>query len=197
VAETTLGMVRINLISDLQTTRVTHNQVVLVVGKTTMGDGLGGFYRWDANSTAAVESVFMNVVASSVTTKGRWLRIFQRARSLAQGVLVNNGGVKTLYATGTTDANGRITINLTEENTAAGTALFTDVWLTTGEATNGAATPNDVATGSRVSLSTDKKVLVYQFSRGNSSVVSLLGVNVLGMRAVASGTPVAVRIDGV
>ena len=199
---TTLGMLRLNLIADLQTAPVMHNQVVLVTGKLTMTDGLGGFYRWDAASTLDAELVFMNVVPSTVSPTGRWLRIFQRARNLQQGVLVNNGGVRTLYALGVTDGNGRFTINMTEDNTPGGVAIFTEVWQTDGEATANAPTANDVVIGSRFSLSTDKKVLVYQFSRGNmttlgTTLLNIVGTIIPGLRSVPAGTAVAVKVDGV
>lgn len=198
----TLGMLRLNLLADLQNAPVTSNQVVLVTGKMAMTDGLGGFYRWDPTSTADADMGFMNVIPSNVSSTGRWLRIFQRARNLAQGVLVTTGGVRTLYALGVTDSNGRFTVNLTEENTTTGTALFTEVWQTAGESTGTASTPNDVVLGSRYSLSSDRKILAYQFSRGGmttlgSTLLNIAGAIIPGLRSVPAGTPVAVRVDGI
>lgn len=193
---TTFGMLTLDTLGDLRQQPVQDGQLVLVLGATAWGDGLGGFYRWSPSAADAEDTPYYNIVASSVTGAGRWMRVFQRVKMIGTSVLVTNGGFKTLFAPAITDANGRVTVYLTDDGTATGTALFGNIMQTTGEGTAVQTDPNNLLSGGRYSLSADRKTLVYQFARGNSSVVSLLGVNVLGMRAAAAGATVVVRIDG-
>lgn len=198
----TMGTLRLETIADLKAAPVAEGQVVLLVGGMSLGDGRGGFYRWSAASTTAEEMTFLNVVLSDRSTSGRWLRIFQRARKLAHGVLVNNGGVRTFYADGVTDANGQATVNLTEENTPGGTALFAEIWSSSGEAKSSGPTANDSIIGSRKVVANDLKTITYQFNRGAtttlaSSLTGILGLLVPGLRAAPPGTAVTIRIDGI
>lgn len=196
---TTFGMLTLDTISQLRTAQVSDGQLVLVLGAATYGDGLGGFYRWVAGSSATEDAnPYFNVITSSVAgANGRWIRTFQRVRILGGGnILVTNGGFKTLFCSGVTDANGRIALNLTEDGTATGTPLFATIMMTSGEGIAVQTDPNNVLIGGRYAITSDMRTLTYQFARGNSSTLSLLGITVLGMRAAATGTAVAVRIDG-
>lgn len=194
---TTFGMLTLDTIAQLRAAPVNEGQLVLVLGAATYGDGLGGFYRWVASNTATEEATpYFNVIKSNLVTTGRWVRTFQRVRILGPNVLITNGGFKTLICPSTTDANGRVTVYLTDDGTATGNALFSTIMMTSGEGTAPQTDPNNLLSGGRYSMSADMRTLVYQFARGNSSTISLLGVNILGMRAAAAGTAVAVRIDG-
>lgn len=195
---TTFGMLTLDTIADLRTAPVQDGQLVLVLGAVSYGDGLGGFYRWAATSTATEESSpYFNVIAATGVGTGRWVRTFQRVRVAGPNIVVTNGGFKTVFCPGTTDSNGRVTVYLTDDGSATGTALFSTVMMTSGEGTAVQTDPNNVLIGGRYSMSSDMRTLTYQFARGNSSVLSVLGTTVLGMRAAAVGTSVAVRVDGI
>lgn len=193
---TTFGQLTLDTLADLAALPTQDGQIVLVLGAAAYGDGLGGFYRFDKSSTAAADA-YNNIVLPT-TGSGRWIRVFQRVRKLGStsNILVSNGSFKMIYAPASTDANGRVTVYLTDDGTATGNAIFTTIMQTAGEGTANVTNPNDTLIGARYSLSADRKTLTYQFARGNSSVLSILGVTVLGMRAAASGSPVVVRVDG-
>lgn len=190
-------------ISDLKVAPMSPDTLVLVVGKATMMDNLGGFYRWDSSSTADEDLDFLNVIKSSNSAAGRWVRVFQRAKVYPGGVLVNTGGVKTFYILGkTTDVAGLVTAYLTEDGTATGKPLFSTVWGTTGSASTLATSANDIVIGGQKLLSSDLKTLTYQFARGNSTVLgttlsALIGLVVPGLRPPLSGTPVSILVYGV
>lgn len=194
----TLSTLTLETISDLRSALVSDGQLVLLVGINSVGDGRGGFYRWTANATDAEDTTFWNVVASNATSVGRWYRVFQRARSLPGGmVLVMNGGVKTLYCPGTVDGNGTVTVYPTMTGTAGGTAIFTEIWQTAGEAQVNMTNANDLIFGGRQNLAANLTSLTYRFARGATTVVSILGAAIPGLRDAPAGTPVIIRIDGV
>lgn len=190
-------MLTLDTVNDLKAAPTQDAQLVLVLGVTAYGDGGGGFYRFDKTSTASNDTTYYNVVQPTAGS-GRWVRVFQRVRPIGAGgnIIVANGSFKMIYAPGTTDANGRVTVYLTDDGTATGNAIFSTIMQTAGEGTANVTDPNNMLIGARYSLSADRKTLVYQFARGNSSVISLLGATILGMRTAAPGSPVVVRIDG-
>lgn len=196
---TTTSMVAVELIAGLKSMPVSAMPTIaLVVGATSTSDGLGGFYRWTAGDTSTEDTRFYNVVASTVAgANGRWIRIFQRLRTMSGGYLVSNGGFKEFFFPGTLDANGRITVYLTMDGTATGAAMFTEVWTTQGDGAAAGTGANDSIIGSKRSLSSDLKTLVYQFVRGSSVTVSLLGLVVPGLTQAPSGTAVVVRVSGI
>lgn len=191
----------VNLLSDLQNAPVSNGAIMFLIGKTTLGDGLGGFYRWDDSATGALDTVYLNIVPSNLSPTGRWTRVFQRARNLAHGVLVTTGGIRSFYAPAVIDANSQTVINLTEDNTSGGVALFTEVWQTSGESVINVTDPNDVVMGTRKTLSANKKVLTYYFARGNTTtlgatLLSILGLVIPGLRNAAAGTAVIIKVEG-
>lgn len=195
MASTTAALT-LDTISDLRAAAVADGQLVLVLGVVVFGDGLGGFYRWNASSTAPEDTTYNNFIASNASTTGRWQRVFQRVRPAGPNLLVANGSFKTVFCPSTTDSNGRCTVYLTDDGTATGNALFSQIMETSGEGTAVVTDPNAMLMGARYSISADLTTLVYQFARGGSSVVSILGTTILGMRAAAAGSPVTVRVDG-
>lgn len=194
---------RVDTLEDLRDAPVEDASMVIVIGRMNRNDGMGAFYQWSAAATDPEDTAFFNVIPSRVSSTGRWLRVAQRARARgATDYLILSGGVRTLFAYGATDANGEVTVYLTEDGSATGSPIFGNVWMTVGQATTNAATPNDIVTGARKSLAADLKSVTYRFARGNSqtlgnTLAALLGTVITGFRVPPTGTPVIIRIDGV
>jgi len=197
-----VSTINVMTVADLKMQPVSTDTILLLVGKEHLADGLGGFYRWDVSSTLDEDMAFLNVIKSSVSSTGRWVRIFQRVRQFSHGVLVSVGGVKTFYVLGkATDANGLVTAYLTDDGTPTGNALFSSVWTAQGQAIANAGSANDLVVGGQKSLSSDMKTLVYQFARGGSvtlgaSLTALLGLVIPGLRPPGTGTPVTLIVTG-
>lgn len=197
-----VATITVDTLNSLRSQPVSEDTILLLVGNGSVRDGFGGFYRWDATSSTDEDMVFLNTVKSSVTPNGRWVRIFQRARQVPQGIFVSVGGVKTLYILGkVTDSAGLVTAYLTEDNTATGTPLFSSVWTAQGQAIANATSANDLVVGGQKSLSSDLKTLTYQFARGGSvtlgsSLLAIAGLVIPGLRPPASGTPVTLIVTG-
>lgn len=193
----------LDTVTALRAARTSAGQIVLVVGATTLADGLGGFYRFDPASTAVDDTTTWNVVrptAIASNAPGRWVRVFQKRRQLASGAhLLTHAGAKTLYVSGTTDSNGEVVVSLTDDD---GTALFAEVWMTVAEARpSSLPDASEVVTGTRKALSVDRKQLTYRFARGNATTLGnglgqLLGAIVRGQRDAPAGVPVTIRVDG-
>jgi len=172
-------------------------KIVFLIGKNTMGDNLGGFYRWDMTSTDTEDTQFMNVIASDLNTTGRWLRVFQRARNTAGGAtLVNNGGVRTMFISATTNSSGEISINMTEEGTSGGTAIFTEIWSITATANINATGPADAVQSYRKTLAANLKTATYGFYKANAVTITL-GLLLVPVASIGSGTSILVRVEGV
>ena len=195
---TTLGILTVGSMTELKSAPTSADTTVLLLGKSTASDGFSGFYRWDPDSSATEDLTFMNAITSSLSSTGRWVRIFQRARTLPHGVLVYNGGVKSFYPlNAVTDANGEVVLNLTENNTTTGVPLFSAIWSVSMEGVTATASANDVVVGSRKALSSDSRVLTLRFVRGASTLVSVLGVALPGLRVAPAGISIGARIDGI
>lgn len=187
----------VGLLSDLRITPVMPNKIVMLVGRTAIGDNLGGFYRFDTAATGSDEMTYLNTINSSLTTKGRWVRVFQRARTITGGgIMVNNGGVKNFYISGTTNASGDVVLNLTDDNTATGNALFSEIWSITAISTTDANGPATAVQSYRKSLPAGLKTLTYGFYRANAITITLGGV-IPPVASVGAGTIVQFRIDGI
>lgn len=169
--------------------------IVFLAGSSTMADPNNGFYYWKVGDTTADDADYFNVISSTVDATGKWNRLFVRVLRLPQGVLVFNGKVKTLYVTGVTNSSGEASINLTMENTAAGTSIFTEIWDNKSSAIVNASTPND-AIGSCVKTET-LKVTNHLFYKGNNAVLSVLGTAFNGFRAAATGISVRFVVVGI
>lgn len=183
-------------ISDLKIQPVASDTVVFLLGGTTPYDGMGGIYRWDASSTATEELVYMNIISSSISSTGRWVRVFQRVRVLPHGFLSLNGLTKSFYANGVTDSTGKCTLNLTLDGTATGIPIFTEVWLNHSQARAFATVPGDAVQSFRVSLASDLKQTVHGFYKSN--VLSLtLGLLYNPAVMVGANIPVTFKIEGV
>ncbi len=186
----------LNNITALKNHPVDTDTMIFVVGKETIGDNLGGFYRWDSASTSPEEMGYANIIVSNKIATGRWLRVFQKVKNYSHGILLNNGGIKTFYATGTTNANGEVTLNLTEENTAGGTPLFKEVWFNDSKSTMTATGPGDAVTSYVKSLSSNLKVTTHGYFKANALTITL-GLLLAPLASVGAGINVQFRIEGI
>lgn len=195
---------RAELVTDLKNVPVPSSpdvKVVFLIGKASLGDNRGGFYRWDPAATGSDDAQFMNVIGSNMTGTGRWVRIFQRAIAYTQGYLVNAGGIKTFWAPGTTDSTGKVTIYITDDNTATGNALFTEVWQINPQRNPASTSTSAPIIGDAV-LSSDLKTLTVTFSKSASTTLAgtLLGIAgsvIPGLTAAPSGLAVQIKVEGV
>ena len=192
----TQDLMQLSTLADLKALPVASGTKVFIAGKATVGDGLGGFYYWDANSNAAEDTTYLNVVASLKSATGRWVRMFQRARNYPQGVMVTNANVKTFYASAVTDANGDCTITLTDDNTPSGNPLFTDIWFNDSKATITATGPANSVTSYVKTLAANLKSTTHGYFRANAVTVTL-GLLYNPFSTVGAGVPVQFRIDGI
>lgn len=170
--------------------------VVFLVAKNAVGDNLGGFYRWDPTSTLAEDAQFMNVIKSNFTNTGRWIRIFQKVKVYPHGILVNNGGVRTFYAPGITNAGGEVSINLTEDNTPTGTPLFTEVWLNQSKATTESTSVSNSVQSYVKSTTADLKQTTHGYYKPNAVTITV-GLLFNPVAAVGAGVNVQFKIEGV
>lgn len=199
------GIIIKDLLSDLKETPLDINSTYFLIGRDTMGDGKGGFYYYDPTSAEAEDNTYMNIIMSNVTSTGRLKRVFSRAIQLPQGVLIITGGVKTLYSTAsfTTNASGEATINLTMDNTANGTAIFNEIWWNKARSVAGNITSaNDIVVSDVKSVSGNLKQTTHYFARGNyvtlgSTLLSILGLIIPGLRPALTNNPVAFKVEGI
>jgi len=187
-----LSLVVCDNISEMLSKPVHTKAKYWVVNAVNVNDGLGGVYYYDSLSTEAVDNTYWNVVKPTSVTVGRFKRANTRNVKLTQGMLEQNGGVKTLTVLTTLNVAGEATVNLTYDNTATGTKIFTDTPVVHCTAQPNGTTANNMIIGQPKSFSADQKQITVAFSRGNEGVLAIL----LGLRAAPAGTPVAVIIKG-
>jgi len=190
-------IISINTLADLKATGGDIENIVITLGKNTKGDNLGALYYWDANSTETEDVNFNNIVSVTNIVTGRWKKVFTRMMQLPHGILVINAGKKEFYYTGVVNSSGECLVNLTIDNTTNGTSIFSEVWFDDSKAEVNASTANDAVTSYRKSLSANLKQLTHGFVRGSSSVVSILGATVIGLRAALVNTPVRFKVEGI
>lgn len=193
----------VKTIDDLRVLNPSLDAMVLLVGKSAVGDGLGGFYRWDATDiTSAEETQFMNTLVSTVAgAAGRWVRVFQRAKAYPAGVMVMNGGVRTLYCPTVTDSSGRATVYPTVDGTATGAALFSEIWQIAGTVNAQATSVDGVIVGSG-NISTDRKTVTYTFAKNKTTTLgqtlaALLGAAIPGLQQAQASVPVYITLVGI
>ncbi|GKS91235.1 hypothetical protein [Acidovorax sp. SUPP2539] len=181
--------------ADLRLQPVDADVLVLTVCDTVLGDDKGGLYRWDPTSTAAEDTAFLNVVASSYTATGRWLRFAQRVRQLPQGVLTNLWGVKTLIASGVVSSSSDCAFNLTLDNTATGEAIFTEVWDNRAYSKGTASAPAGAVMSYPKALTSNLKTVTHGFYKANIVTITLSLVYSPFM-AADTGSAVGLTITG-
>ena len=191
------GLDRVDMMTDLKNNPITSGAQVLMVGKTSITDGLGGFYRWDETSTATEDMTNLNVIASNLSSTGRWVRTFQRVQVLPHGILVLNGGFKTFYAASSTASTGKATINLTMDNTTTGTAFCTSIKYNDSVSLLDAANPQDAIQQYIVSTTSDLKQTTHGYYKVNAvtlALASLVG-GIIPVANVGAGIPVNFKIE--
>lgn len=62
-----------DILSDLQTKALPQGNA-LILGRSTVGDGNGGFFRWSATSTASTNLTVL-VSSRNASTTGRWIQV--------------------------------------------------------------------------------------------------------------------------
>jgi len=81
-------------LSDLRSQGSTPNSIALLNGLSTIGDGNGGTYMWNATSTATDDG-FITVKVNNITT-GRWIRLVNS--NTIKGTKILSGAVlQTAY----------------------------------------------------------------------------------------------------
>lgn len=188
-------VLQLGLLADLKACPVYPGARVFIAGKSSLGDNLGGFYRWDETATGS-DDAYMNLVSSNLTGTGRWRRLFVKSIVYPQGIMVMNGAVKTFYATGATNANGDITLNLTDDNTATGNALFAEIWSNVSRSIATATGPSSAVQSYTKSLSPDLRQTVHGYYKANPVTVTL-GLLYTPFASVGAGVTAQFEITGV
>lgn len=186
-------LIQLRVLSDLRDAPVSVGAQAFVSGKSTPSDGLGGLYRWDPAATAAEDTVFLNTVKSNNQATGRWVRLFQRAQQLPHGVLVNTGGVKAFYATGTTAADGTASVSLTMDGTATGEPIFSQIWSNMARARTTSQTAANAVQS--FIMAEDLKSTKHGFCKANALNI-VLGSVLSPVAMVAGGVAVSFKIEG-
>ena len=189
-------LVSVETIDQLKAITPSEKLVAFVCGKSAVNDNLGGTYRWDSSASMADDPQFVRSFAANGVTNGRWVRVFQNTTTLPHGILVNSGGIKTFYGRGTIGAGGIGTLNLTRENTADGTPIFSEVWMNRGEASVNAAGIADVVNGGRRLLTADLRQTSHFFYKANALTITL-GLVYSPFAAAPTGTVVQYCVEGI
>lgn len=193
------NVVSVPLLSDLRNEiGADEESVIITTGELALRDGKGALYGWNPSSMNAEDSANNVVRPTSIAQAqpGRWEKVFVRKMVLPQGILHINNGIKKLYCAATTDANSEATINLTMENTTNGTAIFSNILWDDSKANINVGNVNDMVSSCRKLLSANMKQLTHIFARGNSAAVSVVGINILGLRTAVAGTNVTFIVEG-
>jgi hypothetical protein len=192
----TRDMIQLPLIADLRAAPVSDGARAFVPGGNAPSDGLGGIYRWDPSVTAAEDAAFLNIVASNVTSTGRWVREFQRAQQLPHGVLVNIGGVKTFYADGVTIAGGTASLILTMDGKDSGEPIFKKIWHNVARARTTAQTASDAVQSFLMAEANDLKSTKHGFTKANVTTIVLGGL-ISPLAMVGANVAVSFKIEGI
>jgi len=195
---TTRATTQVKTLAELQTQPFDASVVVWMLCKAAMDDNMGGFYWWDPTSTAAVDNQYLTVIASTVngSAPGRWIRLFQRTRTLPHGTLIYNGNVKRFIATGVTASDGTVTTNLTMDGTANGTPIFSEIWDNAARATSDAATLALANQSYKKTTATNLKSTTHQFYRANA-VTFTLGLLYTPFAGAPAGIATVTVVEGI
>lgn len=187
----------VKTLNELKALPVTDKTPVLLIGKDSIGDNKGGVsFYWDSTSTDSEDLTYLNVIQKTGINTGRWKRTNQKIMVVPQGIVVMNNGIKTLYTTATTDASGNVTINLTLDNTSNGTAIFTTMRFYKSEAATNSTDPNAYVDVRRTSTSGNLKTVTFKATKPTSSLINLLGINVITTMANAPSVACLFEITG-
>ena len=186
----------VNTLAELQSYDGATDVVLIMVGATSRDDGRGGIYRFDMSSTESEDLVYLRVVKPANMTTGRWKRINSKVEVYPHGTLVINQNVKTFYAQATTDASGEITLNLTKENTAGGTAIFSEVWFNDSRANVTATTISNAIQSYVKNTSANLKTTTHGYYKANALTITL-GLVYSPFTSVGAGVQVQFRVEGI
>ncbi len=191
---------KVNTRSDLKALSINNGKIAFLVSKNSLGDNLGGFYYFDSTATHTEDTVFMNNIPSNIAAVGSWVRIFQKAVNYTQGILVNNGGVKTMYCPATTNSTGQVVVYLTDNNLSTGNTLYKEVWLVTCMQSPNTTNSNSPIIGYGI-VSGDLKTVTCYFYKNNqttlgSTLLSIAGLVINGVTAAPASVPVQIKIEG-
>lgn len=106
----------------------------------------------------------------------------------------NNSQLRSWTATGTTDANGRVTFNFTQNGLAGGTPLFTTILYANAIAVDNSGNPIQVPLSSIQSITNTQ--VIFRFVDGTSTGV-LIGGTVVSMQYTGAGYTVYANALGV
>lgn len=191
----TRSPIQVPTTADLKLQPVDSDVLVLTVCDSVVGDDRGGLYRWDPTSTAAEDLTFLNVVASSVSATGRWLRFAQRVRQLPHGVLTNLWGVKTFIGSGVISASSECVFNLTMDNTAGGEAIFSEIWENRAYSKTTASAPAGAIMWYPKAVAANLKSATHGFYKANV-VTMALGLLYSPFMAADAGSAVGITVTG-
>ncbi|UHG93236.1 hypothetical protein [Spirosoma oryzicola] len=189
----------VQTVADLKLKAVSPYTPVFVLARNDLSDGLGlgAIYYWKPDATDAEDMTFLNVIGSSVSATGRWMRLIVRTQQLPGGILVSNSGKKEYFTSIVTSAQGKATINLTADGTATGTALFSTIYSNRCEMVGPMPTSiNNAILEYTESVSSDKKQTTHQFYKGNSTAVGALGLSVVSFTAAPASVSANCTIAG-
>lgn len=191
-AQVSRGLVICDNITEMKTKPIDTKSKYLVINAMAPEDNRGGLYYFDSLSTAAEDMVYYNIIAPTSGGVGRYKRANTRNINLTQGQLDINGGIKTLQVSGTLNASGEASFNLTYDNTTTGTWIFTTQPKVFCSVRAAGQTGNNVIVGQPKVFTNGGKTVTVSYSRGNEGVVGLL----FGLRSAPAGTVVDVMITG-
>lgn len=183
-------------LAEMQAAQVAAGAVALIVGRANATDGEGGFYRFDSAMSGTEDVTFGTQLISTRTAAGRWVRIFQRTKTLPHGILVMNGGVKTFYAPGVTNSAGEVTLNLTTDNTPTGPAIFTEIWFNAARAMAPAESVSNAVQNYVKNQTANLKSTTHGFYRANALNL-VLGLLYNPFASTGAGVPVQFRVEGI
>lgn len=186
----------VNNLAQLKALKGAADTIVFMTSRAVMGDSQGGFFWFDEHSTEEENLTYLSIVKPTGQDTGRWKRVFDFVKVLPHGTLVTKQGIKTFYAQGMTNANGEITLNLTLENTANGTAMFSQIWFNDSKSTVAAASPSNAVTSYVKSLSANLKTTTHGYFRANAVTISL-GLLYAPFAAVPANVPIQFQITGI
>ena len=191
-------IIRVSTQAELKALPPSDGMTVLLLGKTNVYDNLGGFYQWDASASGADDNVYMKSFASNSSASGRWVRFYQNATNLAQGILRIEGGIKTFWGSATTVSGGSASINLTLDNADNGPPIFTEIWSNRSEVLVDAANVTDLITSGRKTQNADLRQTTHYFSKPSPVTITVGFVGVLQtVTAIPAGMSVRFRIEGI
>lgn len=165
-------LIQAETINDIKNISPATGTKVFLAGRLAIGDSAGGFYYWDKDSNLEEDTPYFNIIKSDVINVGRWRRIFSKANTYPHGTLTNNAGIKRFFTSGITNANGEVIINITEDGTVNGIAIFQEIWIINQELINTNTNLSNIILGNRKSVSSNLKQVIYLYSDKSSKKAS-------------------------